>query len=125
MVSTDTAASSVPPRSIACAMAVCSVSVMAGQLRGKGIFGAVEYDRGSPWRRRYATGPHGEAGAWVTVVWLPARGRPPEAAARRAGLEFVEKLLPTNLTSMDTQERNAGMLLPATNVPPTHAPQRY
>jgi hypothetical protein len=23
----------------------------------------------------------------------PARGRPPEAAARRAGLEFVEKLL--------------------------------
>jgi hypothetical protein len=25
---------------------------------------------------------------------LPARGRPPEAAARRAGLEFVERLLP-------------------------------
>jgi hypothetical protein len=24
---------------------------------------------------------------------LPARGRPPQAAARRAGLEFVEKLL--------------------------------
>ena len=52
----------------------------------------------------------GEAGAPVAVVSLPARGRPPEAAARRAGLEFVEKLLPTNLTSTDTTERNAGML---------------
>jgi len=38
------------------------------------------------------------------------RGRPPQAAARRAGLEFVEKLLPTKLTSTDTTERNAGML---------------
>jgi hypothetical protein len=46
----------------------------------------------------------------VTVVSLPARGRPPQAAARRAGLEFVEKLLPTKLTSTDTTERNAGML---------------
>ena len=35
----------------------------------------------------------GEAAAPVTVVSLPARGRPPEAAARRAGLEVVEKLL--------------------------------
>jgi hypothetical protein len=47
----------------------------------------------------------------VAVVSLPARGRPPQAAARRAGLEFVEKLLPTNLTSTDTAKRNAGMLL--------------
>jgi hypothetical protein len=39
------------------------------------------------------------------------RGRPPQAAARRAGLEFVEKLLTTNLTSTDTMERDAGMLL--------------
>jgi hypothetical protein len=38
------------------------------------------------------------------------RGRPPEAAARRAGLEFVEKLLTTSLTSTDATERNAGML---------------
>jgi hypothetical protein len=38
------------------------------------------------------------------------RGRPPQAAARRAGLEFVEKLLTTKLTSTDTTERNAGML---------------
>jgi hypothetical protein len=30
---------------------------------------------------------------------LPARGRPTEAASRRAVLEDVEKLLPTNLTS--------------------------
>jgi hypothetical protein len=52
----------------------------------------------------------GEAGSPVTVVSLPARGRPPQAAARRAGLEFVEKLLPTKLTSTDTTERNAGML---------------
>jgi len=29
----------------------------------------------------------------VTAVALPARGRPPQAAARRAGLECVEKLL--------------------------------
>jgi hypothetical protein len=38
-------------------------------------------------------GLDGEAGSPVTVASLPARGRPPEAAARRAGLEFVEKLL--------------------------------
>jgi hypothetical protein len=44
------------------------------------------------------------------VAVLPARGRPPQAAARRAGLEFVEKLLTTNLTSTDTTERNASML---------------
>jgi hypothetical protein len=52
----------------------------------------------------------GEAGLSVTVVSLPARGRPPQAAARRAGIEFVEKLLTTNLTSADTTERDAGML---------------
>ena len=44
--------------------------------------------------------------------WPPCRcragGRP--EAARRAGLEFVEKLLTTNLTSTDTTERNASML---------------
>ena len=42
----------------------------------------------------------------AAAVVSPARGRPPQAAARRAGLEFVEKLLPTNLTSTDTTERN-------------------
>jgi hypothetical protein len=52
----------------------------------------------------------GDAGSGVTVGSLPARGRPPQAAARRAGLEFVEKLLPTKLTSTDTTERTAGML---------------
>jgi hypothetical protein len=36
----------------------------------------------------------GEAGFPVTVVSLPARGRSPQAAARRAGLEVVEKGLP-------------------------------
>ena len=46
----------------------------------------------------------------MAVGSLPARGRPPQAAARRAGLEFVEKLLPTNLTSTDTTERDTGML---------------
>jgi hypothetical protein len=39
------------------------------------------------------------------------RGSAPEegraAAARRAPLEFVEKLLPTNLTSTDTTERTS------------------
>ena len=38
----------------------------------------------------------------------PAGGRP--EAARRAGLEFVEKLLTANLTSTDTTDRNAAML---------------
>ena len=44
------------------------------------------------------------------MYWAAGRGRPPEAAARRAGLEFVEKLL-TKLTSTDMTERNAGMVL--------------
>jgi hypothetical protein len=52
----------------------------------------------------------GEAGAPVAVASSPGRGRPPQAAARRAGLEFVEKLLTVKLTSPDTAERNAGML---------------
>jgi hypothetical protein len=45
-------------------------------------------------------------------LWFEAagRGRPPAAAGPRAGLEFVEKLLTTNLTSADTTVRNAGML---------------
>ena len=45
-------------------------------------------------------------------VGAAGRGRPPQAAARRAGLEFVEKLLTTKLISADTTERDAGMLLP-------------
>jgi hypothetical protein len=36
----------------------------------------------------------------MTVVSLPARGRPPEAAARRAGLEFVEKLLTSAMVAL-------------------------
>jgi hypothetical protein len=40
----------------------------------------------------------------------PVNGNPAALpAARRAGLEFTEKLLTTNLTSMDTTERNASM----------------
>jgi hypothetical protein len=35
----------------------------------------------------------------VIAVWLPARGRPPQAAARRAGLEVVEKSLTRTLAS--------------------------
>ena len=42
----------------------------------------------------------GEAGSPVTVVSLPARGRPPQAAARRAGLEFVEKLLTSVMVAL-------------------------
>ena len=44
------------------------------------------------------------------ALCLPARGRP-QAAARRAGLEFVEKLLTANLTSTILSEgtvRGAG-----------------
>jgi hypothetical protein len=48
----------------------------------------------------------GEAGSRVTVVSLPARGRPPQAAARRAGLEFVEKLLTSAMVALlDDAER--------------------
>ena len=50
--------------------------------------------------------------------WAAGRGRPPEAAARRAGLEFVEKLLTTRLESVDMTERNASMLAYA---PPRHS----
>jgi hypothetical protein len=46
----------------------------------------------------------------VPAASLPARGRPQQAAARRAGLEFVEKLLTANLNSMDTTERATGTL---------------
>jgi hypothetical protein len=42
----------------------------------------------------------------VTVAALPARGRPPQAAARRAGLEFVEKLLTSAMVALlDGAER--------------------
>jgi hypothetical protein len=43
---------------------------------------------------------------------VPGTGecRRPRTAAG-GGLEFVEKLLPTNLTSTDTTERNLGMRL--------------
>ena len=40
------------------------------------------------------------------VPRVPIASLPPP----RAGLEVVEKLLPTNLTSTDTTERDAGML---------------
>jgi integrase len=36
-------------------------------------------------------GAVGAAGFPITVVVLPARGRPPQAAARRAGLEHVRE----------------------------------
>jgi hypothetical protein len=41
----------------------------------------------------------------TSVGSAAGRGRPPQAAARRAGLEFVEKLLTAKLTSADTTER--------------------
>ena len=47
-------------------------------------------------------------GCAVLSGGVTGRGRP--EAARRAGLEFVEKLLTTKLTSTSTTERNAGML---------------
>jgi hypothetical protein len=40
-------------------------------------------------------------------VSLPARGRPPEAAARRAGLEFVEKLITSNISSRNVRPQQA------------------
>jgi hypothetical protein len=47
--------------------------------------------------------------AQIASVGVAGRGRPPQAAARRAGLEVVEKLL-TRLNGTDTAERNASML---------------
>jgi hypothetical protein len=52
---------------------------------------AVEDERVSRRGIRVA-GLMGEADFPVTVASSPARGRPPQAAARRAGLEVVEKL---------------------------------
>jgi hypothetical protein len=43
--------------------------------------------------------------------WCCRREGGRAAAARRAGLEFVEQLLTTNLTSTAKTERNVGMLL--------------
>jgi hypothetical protein len=38
--------------------------------------------------------------------WFAGRGRPPQAAARRAGLEFVEKLLTSAMVALlDGAER--------------------
>jgi hypothetical protein len=34
--------------------------------------------------------------------WLAGRGRPPQAAARRAGLEVVEKLLTSSIYAANT-----------------------
>jgi hypothetical protein len=48
----------------------------------------------------------GEVGAPVAVASLPARGRPPQAAVRRAGLEFVEKVLTSAMVALlDGAER--------------------
>src|SRR5215218_7501598 len=58
---------------------------------------------GSPWME-------GEAGSPVTVVSLPARGRPPQAAARRAGLEDVEKSLPAPSTARTRRSGTQSML---------------
>jgi hypothetical protein len=47
----------------------------------------------------------------VTAASLPARGRPPQAAARRAGLEEVEKVLTDPMVALlDGAEDD--MLLP-------------
>jgi hypothetical protein len=47
----------------------------------------------------------------ILVRTVPAGPRTAAAGGRpQAGLEFVEKLLTTKLTSTDTTERNAGML---------------
>jgi hypothetical protein len=49
-------------------------------------------------------------GLTVTRGGGAGRGRPPEAAARRAGLEFVEKLLTTKLDSACSGSGDAGQV---------------
>ena len=63
--------------------------------------------------------------------WFAGRGRPPQAAARRAGLEFVEKLLTRNLIStcaarvmLDTSARSADAAT-TDRSPSTPAVDRY
>jgi hypothetical protein len=65
-------------------------------------------------------GKRSSAAPEATLRWFRAtrwrdgrpRGRPPQAAARRVGLEFVEKRLPAKLTSTDTTERNVMLRVP-------------
>jgi hypothetical protein len=53
----------------------------------------------------------------VAVVSLPARGRPPQAAARRAGLEFVEKVLTDSMVALlDGTEREHATPRPARRI---------
>ena len=47
----------------------------------------------------------------VTIESLPGARTAAAGGRPQAGLEFVEKLLPTKLTSTETTERNASMLL--------------
>jgi hypothetical protein len=58
----------------------------------------------------------GEAGSSVAVGSLPARGRPPQAAARRAGLEVVEKLLTSSIYAANKtglgSAKHAGIVAP-------------
>jgi hypothetical protein len=65
----------------------------------------------------------GAVGSPVTVASLPARGRPPQAAARRAGPEVVEKSLPSTRRP-GTAERNVGMPLASWPRPPIAARAR-
>jgi hypothetical protein len=46
------------------------------------------------------------------ISWAAGRGRPPQAAARRAGLEGCREKSPSSRNSTDTTERNTGMLRP-------------
>jgi hypothetical protein len=55
----------------------------------------------------------GEAGSPVAVGSLPARGRPPEAAARGAGLVFVEKLLTAQDNQLDEPPPERDPAMPA------------
>src|SRR5215216_306153 len=74
-------------------------------LRGLTFLSCDLLERTSGLKRRWF-GCGGEAGSPVTVVSLPARGRPPQAAARRAGLEVVEKLLTDSMVALlDGSER--------------------
>jgi hypothetical protein len=59
----------------------------------------------------------GEAGMPVPVVSLPARGRPPQAAARRVGLEGVEKSLPA---PSPVRTRRSGTPRHASRPAPSH-----
>jgi hypothetical protein len=79
--------------------------MVAGRLASK------VYQAGAGVAAQACPGGEGEAGTPVTVVSLPARGRPPQAAARRAGLDVPVEKVVTTLTCSHRLRPRPGLWL--------------